>query len=112
MMKTILIIGLGRFGQHIAKKLNDMNNLKVIGITGSYGKTSSKNILNDIVNEEMIHVGQLQKVLELINPDFDNIEEVNMDKIKADTEYIKKYKNVCMRAMLGCVRILAVLLQE
>ena len=25
MMKTILIIGLGRFGQHIAKKLNDMN---------------------------------------------------------------------------------------
>ena len=32
-------------------------------------------ILNDIVNEEMIHVGQLQKVLELINPDFDNIEK-------------------------------------
>ena len=26
-----------------------MNNLKVIGITGSYGKTSSKNILNDIL---------------------------------------------------------------
>ncbi len=32
------------------KKLNDMRDLKVIGITGSYGKTSSKNILSDILN--------------------------------------------------------------
>ena len=32
------------------KKLYSMNNLKVIGITGSYGKTSSKNILSDILN--------------------------------------------------------------
>ena len=32
------------------KKLNTLNHLKVIGITGSYGKTSSKNILNDILN--------------------------------------------------------------
>lgn len=31
-------------------KLKNMNNLSVIGITGSYGKTSSKNILNDILN--------------------------------------------------------------
>lgn len=31
-------------------KLKSMKNLKVIGITGSYGKTSSKNILNDILN--------------------------------------------------------------
>ena len=32
------------------KKLKNMNNLEVIGITGSYGKTSSKNILSDILN--------------------------------------------------------------
>ena len=32
------------------RKLRDMKNLKVIGITGSYGKTSSKNILSDILN--------------------------------------------------------------
>ena len=32
------------------RKLNSMPNLKVIGITGSYGKTSSKNILADILN--------------------------------------------------------------
>lgn len=31
-------------------KLNSMSNLKKIGITGSYGKTTSKNILNDILN--------------------------------------------------------------
>lgn len=32
------------------RKLKSMNNLEVIGITGSYGKTSSKNILSDILN--------------------------------------------------------------
>ena len=31
-------------------KIKSMKSLKVIGITGSYGKTSSKNILNDILN--------------------------------------------------------------
>ena len=31
-------------------KLKSMNTMEVIGITGSYGKTSSKNILNDILN--------------------------------------------------------------
>ena len=36
---------------HKAKsKLKSMSNLKIIGITGSYGKTSSKNILADILN--------------------------------------------------------------
>ena len=35
-------------------KLKSMSNLKVIGITGSYGKTSSKNILNDILNFKYI----------------------------------------------------------
>ncbi len=32
------------------KKLKNMSNMDVIGITGSYGKTSSKNILSDILN--------------------------------------------------------------
>lgn len=32
------------------KKLKSMNQLKIVGITGSYGKTSSKNILSDILN--------------------------------------------------------------
>ncbi|HOO67857.1 MAG TPA: UDP-N-acetylmuramoyl-tripeptide--D-alanyl-D-alanine ligase [Bacilli bacterium] len=32
------------------RKLKSMTNLKVVGITGSYGKTSSKNILSEILN--------------------------------------------------------------
>ena len=37
--------------KHLAKtKLKQMKNLKRIGITGSYGKTSTKNALNDILN--------------------------------------------------------------
>lgn len=35
-------------------KLKEMKNLKVIGITGSYGKTSCKNILNDILRTKYI----------------------------------------------------------
>lgn len=35
------------------KKLKQMNQLKIIGITGSYGKTSSKNILNDILDVKL-----------------------------------------------------------
>lgn len=38
------------FKSMAVKKLKNMSNLKVIGITGSYGKTSSKNILADILN--------------------------------------------------------------
>ena len=33
-------------------KLGGMKNLEVVGITGSYGKTSSKNILNDILSSK------------------------------------------------------------
>ena len=38
------------FKNKAMNKLKNLNNLKVIGITGSYGKTSSKNILSDILN--------------------------------------------------------------
>ena len=38
------------FYRQAYRKINGMHNLKVIGITGSYGKTSSKNILNDILS--------------------------------------------------------------
>lgn len=38
------------FKSKAQKKMRDMPNLKIIGITGSYGKTSSKNILAEILN--------------------------------------------------------------
>lgn len=43
--------GVYHYYKHQAQsKLKGMPNLKIIGITGSYGKTSSKNILSDILN--------------------------------------------------------------
>lgn len=38
------------FKNKAMKKISEMPNLKIIGITGSYGKTSSKNIISDILN--------------------------------------------------------------
>jgi len=38
------------FKRQAVSKLKNMSNMSVIGITGSYGKTSSKNILSDILN--------------------------------------------------------------
>ena len=35
-------------------KLNKMKNLQIIGITGSYGKTSSKNIINEILSSKFL----------------------------------------------------------
>ena len=34
------------------KKLKEMKNLKIIGITGSYGKTSTKNIMQAMISEQ------------------------------------------------------------
>ena len=42
------------FYQKAKNKLNNFNGLKVIGITGSYGKTSSKNILSSILSSKYI----------------------------------------------------------
>ena len=39
-----------KYKRSAIRKMNNINDLKVIGITGSYGKTSSKNILNSILN--------------------------------------------------------------
>lgn len=39
-----------KFRRQAVNKLKSMPHLKIIGITGSYGKTSTKNILNDILN--------------------------------------------------------------
>ena len=38
------------FRNQAINKLKNMNHMKVIGVTGSYGKTSSKNIVTDILN--------------------------------------------------------------
>ena len=45
------------YNHYLRKAKNNINNrpnLKIVGITGSYGKTSSKNILNSILNSKYI----------------------------------------------------------
>ena len=42
------------FKRKANKKLKSLSNMEVIGITGSYGKTSTKNFLYDILNEKYI----------------------------------------------------------
>lgn len=39
-----------KYRRQAVNKLKSMTQLKIVGITGSYGKTSTKNILNDILN--------------------------------------------------------------
>ena len=39
-----------KFERQAKRKLKENPSLRIVGITGSYGKTSSKNILNDILN--------------------------------------------------------------
>lgn len=39
-----------KYRRQATKKMKNMNNIPVVGITGSYGKTSSKNILNDVLS--------------------------------------------------------------
>ncbi len=43
-----------KYYRRATKKLKSMNHLKVVGITGSYGKTSSKNILASVLNTRYI----------------------------------------------------------
>ena len=43
-----------KFYNQAQRKLKSMTSLNVVGITGSYGKTSSKNILSDILNIKYI----------------------------------------------------------
>lgn len=39
-----------KFEKQAKNKLKSMPDLKIVGITGSYGKTSCKNVLNDVLN--------------------------------------------------------------
>ena len=72
-------------------KLKSMNNMEVVGITGSYGKTSTKNIVNDILNE---------KYISFMTPKNFN---TNYGLIRTINEYIDKYNNYFI-AELGAFR--------
>jgi UDP-N-acetylmuramoyl-tripeptide--D-alanyl-D-alanine ligase len=71
------------------KKLADRNNLEIIGITGSYGKTSSKNILNDILSSKYItrstpkNYNTPYGIMMTINNDLDKFDEILITEMGA-----------------------------
>ncbi|MBE6152239.1 MAG: UDP-N-acetylmuramoyl-tripeptide--D-alanyl-D-alanine ligase [Firmicutes bacterium] len=70
------------FKRRTIKKLYNKSGVKVIGITGSYGKTGCKNILSDILNVKYSsfstpkHSNNLNGILNAINDNFDKINDI------------------------------------
>ena len=81
------------------KKLNSFPNLDVIGITGSYGKTSSKNILCDILSSKYItratpkNYNTPYGLMMTINNYLDKFDEVLIAEMGAYTT--GRIKNLC-----------------
>ena len=81
------------------RKLKSYNNLTVIGITGSYGKTSSKNILNEILSSKYItrptpkNYNTPYGLMMTINNYLDKFDEVLIAEMGAYTT--GRIKNLC-----------------
>ena len=45
------VLALGRLAKHVMTVLREQHNLKVVGITGSNGKTTTKNMLREILSQ-------------------------------------------------------------
>lgn len=80
-------------------KLKSLNNLKVIGITGSYGKTSSKNVLNEILSIEYIthptpkNYNTDVGLMSTINNELNKFDEIFIAEMGAYR--VGRIKNVC-----------------
>jgi UDP-N-acetylmuramoyl-tripeptide--D-alanyl-D-alanine ligase len=99
-MHIISIIGLinspienffkGRFMKKAQAKLNDNPNLIKIGITGSYGKTSSKNIIDEVLSKKFYCLQTPSSyntplgISKTINNDLQPIHEVFLCEMGAD----------------------------
>ena len=73
------------------KKLKSLNNMEVIAVTGSYGKTSTKNIISDILNVKYMAFPTPQNF------------NTNYGLIRTINEYIDKYNDYFV-AELGAFR--------
>ena len=108
MMKTILIIGLGRFGQHIAKKLNDMNH-QVMAVDQNEERVNTalpfvtNAQIGDSTNEEFLQslgIRNFDSCIVAIGDDFQNsletvslLKELGAKKVvaRASTEVQEKF---------------------
>ena len=79
------------FKRKAVKKLNSLNNMEVVAVTGSYGKTSTKNIISDILNVRYISYPTPKN----FNTNYGLIRTVN--------EYLDKYNDYFI-AELGAFR--------
>ena len=81
------------------RKLNSFSNLQVVGITGSYGKTSSKNILNEILSSKYItratpkNYNTPYGLMMTINNYLDKFDEILIAEMGAYTN--GRIKNLC-----------------
>ena len=81
------------------KKLREHSNLEVIGITGSYGKTSSKNILAEILSSKYIarstpkNYNTPYGLMMTINNYLDKFDEILIAEMGAYT--VGRIKNLC-----------------
>ncbi len=81
------------------KKLGEHKNLKVVGITGSYGKTSSKNVVNEILSSKYItratpkNYNTPYGLMITINNYLDKFDEVLIAEMGAYTR--GRIKNLC-----------------
>ena len=80
------------FKRKAQNKLKNMPNLKIIGITGSYGKTSSKRILSEILNVQYNalptpkNLNTFNGLIMTINNDMDNFTDIFIAEMGA---YVK-----------------------
>ena len=88
-----------KFWNQAVNKLNSLNNLVTIGITGSYGKTSSKNVINEILSIKYIS----HQTPKNFNTDVGLMTTINNDLTVFDEIFIAemgayrvgRIKNVC-----------------
>lgn len=80
-------------------KLKNLNNLEIVGITGSYGKTSSKNVVNELLSSKYIvrpsplNYNTLNGLMITINNKLDKFDEVFIAEMGA---YVRgEIKEIC-----------------
>ena len=80
-------------------KLKNLNNLEVVGITGSYGKTSSKNVVNELLSSKYIvkpsplNYNTLNGLMITINNHLDKFDEIFIAEMGA---YVRgEIKEIC-----------------
>lgn len=87
------------FWNKASNKLKSINNLKVIGITGSYGKTSSKNVVYEILKDNYITLKTPKNyntdvgLMSTVNNDMDKFTEIFIAEMGAYK--VGRIKNSC-----------------